>query len=143
MSVSPNLILLLNKMSKKEKDWTNKKLDKEEKSWLSKEGQLTVDVYKTDKHIVILSPIAGISKDDLEIVTEKDTVTIKGERKRPEKEKIDCFFTEECFWGPFSREVILPEETDPSRIEAEMKKGILTIKVPRIEKERKRKVELD
>ncbi len=127
----------------KNKEWENKELKKDKKSWLSKEGELSVDVYRTDENIVIQTTIAGVSKDDLEIVTEKDMVTIKGKRERIENENIDEFFIEECFWGPFSREVVLPEETDPTRIKATMNKGVLTIKVPRIEKEKRRKIELE
>ena len=129
---------------KEKKEWENKDLDKKKKkSWLSKEGELTVDVYQTDKNIVIQTAIAGISKDDLEIVTEKDMVTIRGERERMEEEEIEEFFIEECFWGPFCKEIVLPEETDPSRIKATMNKGVLTIKVPRIEREKKRQIELE
>ncbi|MGM0438989.1 MAG: Hsp20/alpha crystallin family protein [Patescibacteria group bacterium] len=131
-------------MSEKNKEWENKNLEeKSKKSWLSKEGELTVDVYQTEENIVIQTTIAGVSKDDLEIITEKDMVTIKGERERIEEEEIKEFFIEECFWGPFSREIVLPEETDPSRIKATMSKGVLTIKVPRIEREKRREIELE
>ena len=126
------------------KEWENKNIDeKSKKGWLSKEGELTVDVYQTDENIVIQTTIAGISKDDLEIVTEKDMITIKGERGRIEEEEIEEFFIDECFWGPFSREIVLPEETDPTRTKATMTKGVLTIKVPRIEREKRREVELE
>ena len=131
-------------MGEKNKEWKNKKIDeKSKKGWLSKEGELTVDVYQTDENIVIQTTIAGVSKDDLEIVTEKDMITIKGERERIEEEEIEEFFIDECFWGPFSREIVLPEETDPTRTKATMTKGVLTIKVPRIEREKRREVELE
>lgn len=130
--------------NKEEKDWENKKIEgKKEKSWLSAEGELVVDVYQTKDNIVIQTAIAGIKKDDLEIVTEKDMISIRGTRERKEEEKIEEFFIEECFWGPFSREIVLPEETDPSRIKATMQQGILTIKVPRIEREKRREIELE
>lgn len=116
---------------------------KKKKSWLSKEGELTVDVYQTEESIIIQAPIAGIKKEDIEIVTEKDMVTIKGERNRPKNGDPKEFFIEESFWGPFSREIVLPEETDPSRIKATMEQGILTIKIPRIEREKRREVELE
>ncbi len=131
-------------MSENKKEEKNKNSgEKKSKSWLSKEGELTVDVYQTDKNIVIQTTIAGVSKDDLEIITEKDMVTIKGERERLENEEIEEFFIEECFWGPFSKEIVLPEETDPSRIKATMNQGVLTIKVPRIEREKRREVKLE
>ncbi len=129
-----------------EKEEKNKEVDKQEaskKSWLSKEGELVVDVYQTDEDIVIQAPIAGISKEDIEIITEKDMITIRGKRNRPSGDEIHDFFIKECYWGSFCREVILPEETDPSRIKATMESSILTIRVPRIEREKRRKVELD
>ncbi len=101
-----------------------------------------VDVYETEKHIIIQAPLAGVKHENLDITTEKDIVVIKGERKRPSQEEIKSFYTNECFFGNFQREVILPEETDPSRIEARMEEGILTIRVPKIEREKKRKIEV-
>jgi len=61
---------------------------------------------------------------------EKDVLTIKGCRRRPEEEKGD-YFSQECFWGPFSREIILPAEVDPDKVSAKMKDGILTIRIPK------------
>ncbi|GAH21149.1 unnamed protein product, partial [marine sediment metagenome] len=52
------------------------------------------------------------------------------------------YFAQECYWGPFSREVILPVEVDPSRVEAAMKEGILTIRIPKILREKKRKISI-
>ncbi len=129
-------------MADKNENWENKKL-KKGKSWLSKQGELTVDVYQTEEDIVIQTAIAGIKKEDIEIITEKDMVVIKGVRERPTEGEVKEFFIEECFWGPFSREIVLPEETDPSRIKATMKQGVLTVKVPRIEREKRRKIDLE
>jgi HSP20 family protein len=129
-------------MADKNENWENKKI-KKGKSWLSKQGELTVDVYQTEENIVIQTAIAGIKKEDIEIITEKDMVVIKGVRERPTEEEVKEFFIEECFWGPFSREIVLPEETDPSRIKATMKQGVLTVKVPRIEREKRRKIDLE
>jgi len=135
-------------MKKEENNWEKESIEEnstpkeEKKRWKSDAGELAVDVYSTSKHIVIQAPIGGIKKDDIDITTEKDMVIIKGKRNRPEKEEINCFYTNECFFGDFQREVILPEETDPSRIEADMKEGILTIRVPKIEREKKRKIEV-
>ena len=103
------------------------------------EGQLTIDVYQTEDELVIRSAIAGVKAEDLDILIEGDVLTIKGSRQKPFEEKSD-YFIQECYWGPFSREVILPVEADPSRVEALMNEGILTIKLPKIEREKKRKI---
>lgn len=104
------------------------------------EGQLAIDVYQTDKDIVIQTAIAGIKSEDLDISIEADTVLIRGIRSEPLERGEKNYFYQECFWGPFSRQIILPEETDPSHAEAIMKEGVLTIRIPKIERKKKRKI---
>ena len=106
------------------------------------EGQLAVDVFQTETDLIIQSAIAGVKPEDLDISIESDTVSIKGTRKEPFEKEEKNYFYQECYWGPFSREIILPEETDPSRAEATMKEGILIIKIPKIERKKKRKIEV-
>jgi len=114
--------------------------EKEEKEdWLVPEGQLSVDVYQTKEELVIQSAIAGIRPDALDISLEGDVVTIRGKREKPNNEEGD-YFTQECYWGQFSRDVILPVDVDPNRVKAEMKDGILTIRIPKIFREKKRKI---
>jgi len=108
--------------------------------WFEAEGQLTVDVYQTDQELVIQSVIAGVRPEDLDISIEKDLVTIKGRRERVAKDKERNYFYQECYWGPFSREIILPTEVDVLRSEASMRQGVLTIRMPKIEREKKKKV---
>jgi len=112
----------------------------EKEEWAgSEEGQLAVDVYQTEKDLVIQSAVAGVNAQSIDISLEKDILTIKGCRRRTESEKGD-YFSQECFWGPFSREIILPTEVDPERVVAKMKDGILTIRIPKVTREKKRKI---
>jgi len=106
------------------------------------EGQLTVDVYQTDGEIDIQSAIAGIKPEDLDISVENDVVAIRGKREKQVEEKGQNYFYQECYWGRFSREIILPAEVDNSKAKATMKNGILTIKIPKIEGEKKKKIEV-
>ncbi len=103
------------------------------------EGQLAIDVYQTENDLVIQSAIAGVKPEILDISMEKDVINIKGSRQRPFEENGD-YFSQECFWGPFSREIILPADVDPNRAEATMKDGILTIRIPKILREKKRRI---
>ena len=131
----------------KEKKWPSFNKGEEDKSSSSpfaaarvaEEGQLAIDVYQTENDLVIQSAIAGVKPEDLDISIEKDIITIKGSREKPFKEEGD-YFSQECFWGNFSREVILPAEVDPERAAAEMKNGVLTIRIPKILREKKRKI---
>ena len=111
----------------------------EQEDWLTPEGQLSVDVYQTRDELVIQSAIAGVKAGDLDISIEGDMVTVRGKRGKPNQEDGD-YFTQECYWGQFSREIILPAEIDPNRAKATMKDGVLIIRMPKILRERKRKI---
>ncbi len=117
----------------KKSDWETGNV--EGRSWCSPEGELTVDVYQTDKDIVVRSAVAGVKAEEIDISVDNDVLTIKGSRKRPEEEKGANHFIRECYWGNFSRRIIIPDEIDPSRIDASMKEGILTIRIPRVVRE--------
>ena len=109
--------------------------------WFEAEGELAIDVYQTETDLVIQSAIAGVKPEDLDITLERDILTVRGVRQKPFEETGD-YFTQECYWGPFSREVILPVEVDPDRAEASMKDGILTIRIPKILREKKRRIKV-
>ena len=109
----------------------------------SSEGQLAIDIYETENNLVLRTAIAGINSEDLDISIENDMIIIKGIREEPETdEKIKNYFYQECHWGPFSRQIIPPEEIDISRAVANMDKGILIITIPKIEKIKKRKIKI-
>ena len=116
-----------------------KKDTETKEEWFEPEGELAIDVYQTEGELIIQSAIAGVKPEDLDISMERDVIAIKGIRQNPFKEEGD-YFTQECYWGPFSREIILPTEVDPERIEAVMKDGILTIRIPKIMREKLRKI---
>jgi len=107
------------------------------------EGELAVDVYQTEGELIIRSAIAGVRPEKLDILVEDDVITISGIREEPEeKEKID-YFSRECYFGPFSRKMISPVEIDSSRAKAIMKEGILLIRIPKIQKVKKIKLEVE
>ena len=106
------------------------------------EGELAVDVYQTDDEIVVQSAIAGVEPEDLDITVERDTVTIRGERGNGMTEHTKNYFHQECYWGMFSRQIILPEEVSPGGAEASMKNGILTLRLPKTERQKVKKIQV-
>lgn len=91
------------------------------------EGQLAIDVFQTSKKIIIKSTIAGVKPEDLKISLHHDLLTIKGHRSIKEEVKEEDYLYRECYWGSFSRSIILPAEVDNHRVEAELESGVLTI----------------
>jgi len=115
-----------------------------EKSWLeeaeTEEGQLTIDVYQTDQDIVIKSTIAGVKPEDIDISINNDMVTIRGKRTKDEQINAEDYYYQELYWGMFSRSIILPVEVDPDKAKATIKNGILTVKLPKSEKTKIKKI---
>lgn len=117
------------------------KLNKESQAdWPEVEGELSVDVYQTDKEVIIQSAIAGVRPDELNVSFEKDMLIIEGKREEYEKEEEKNYLFQECFWGAFSRKIILPENAETSRAEAIMRQGVLTIRMPKVKKQDTNKV---
>ena len=106
------------------------------------EGQLTIDVYQTDNDIVIKSTIAGVKPEDLDVSINNDMITIRGERKKEEDVPEENYYYQECYWGNFSRSVILPVDVLPEKIEASMKNGILTIRLPKSDTTKTKKIQV-
>lgn len=104
------------------------------------EGQLTVDVYQTPTDIVIESAVAGVDPEDIDVNVTRDSVTIRGKRHREKKIKDEDYFYQECYWGKFSRSVILPQEIDPEGVRAIFKNGILTVHLPKLNKDKTKKI---
>ena len=97
---------------------------------------------ETDDDIVIKSAIAGVSPEDINISIDNDMVTIKGERKSGETVEEDNFYYQECYWGAFSRSVILPVDVVVDKADSYLKNGILTIKLPKAKKSKTTKIQV-
>jgi HSP20 family protein len=135
---------MFSKKKSKKEDIINDDVEEieEESNWSTEEGRLVVDVYETDRDLVIQAAIAGIKTEELDIALENDMLIIKGERIDPNASKNKKYFIKECYFGAFSREIILPREIDTSKIKAEIKDGILTIKMPKIERAKSKRINL-
>ena len=118
--------------------------DKKE-NWIEEEheeAELTVDVYQTPGELVVQTMVAGVRPEDLELTISRDMITIRGKREESRSINEENFFTKELYWGAFSRTVLLPAEIDPEESEATEKHGLLTVRLPKIDKDRKTSVKV-
>lgn len=123
-----------------EKEKGNKEKEKKEvpqKEMQVQEGMIAVDLYQTENELVLLAPIAGVSVEDLEVLLEENVLTIKGERKTKEEGE---YLIKECYFGPFSRELVLPEEVDSENVKAFLENGMLEIRLPLARKPKEKKI---
>ncbi len=100
------------------------------------DGELPVDMYHTPEKIVIRALIAGVSPEDLDIAITRDMVTIKGHREEDRESPDEDYYHHELYWGSFSRTILLPEEVIIDEAEAKEKHGMLTIVLPKLDKQR-------
>jgi HSP20 family protein len=125
------------KLFKKEHGQNFAKTPEKTHGWLKEdfeEGQLSIDVYETEKNIIIKSTIAGVKPEDLDITIDNDMLTIRGHRHDEEEEKDRNYLYQECYWGSFSRSVILPVEVDAKKIDAALENGVLTVTLKKVKK---------
>ena len=120
---------------------------KEEKdgNWIeeeNEEAELSVDVYQTPTDIIVQTMVAGVKPEDLEISVSRDVVTIRGEREESRTIDEDNYFTQELYWGKFSRTISLPAEVEPEDVEATERHGLLTVKIKKVDKEKKSSIKV-
>ncbi|OHB25735.1 MAG: hypothetical protein A2542_02045 [Parcubacteria group bacterium RIFOXYD2_FULL_52_8] len=101
-------------------------------------GQLAVDVYQTPNEIIVQAMAAGVKPETLEIEISREMVTITGTRQKYDEIAEDDYFFQELYWGSFSRTVLLPVEIEADEAEAIEKNGLLTIRLPKINKEKRK-----
>jgi HSP20 family protein len=92
--------------------------------------QLTVDVYRRENSIFVVSTVAGVSPEDIDISIEGNVLTIKGVRRKPYGDKDNMILLEECFWGEFVRKLTINERLDVDKIQADLNQGILSVELP-------------
>jgi HSP20 family protein len=96
-------------------------------------GQVAIDILELEASIVIVAPLAGMEVDDVDIAISKNVLTISGNRVKPAVYKeADKALVEECFFGPFSRSVILPENLAFNKIRATMEDNLLLVDIPKL-----------
>jgi len=106
------------------------------------DGELAVDVHQTPTHIVIKAMIAGVRPEDLDVAITRDMVTLRGKRERHTEGGAGDFFFQELYWGTFSRTIVLPQEIEIEAAEAHEKHGLLTIRLPKMDKGRQAKLKV-
>jgi HSP20 family protein len=108
--------------------------------------QLPVDVFQSDDEIVIYAQLAGMDMQtlDVSIAGENDVVSIQGTALRPGRLMYEShaaqngeFTLEECRWGDFFRQIILPDQIDPEYAEAKTKDGVLVLRLPLVGRQAK------
>jgi HSP20 family protein len=101
-----------------------------------------VDIWETDKELVLSFDLPGIPEDKIAVELEDDVLTVTGERERSEEQSGDRFYRYERRYGQFSRSVTLPTGVKESDIKANYKDGVLEIRVPKPEEQKPKRIKI-
>ena len=101
-----------------------------------------VDVSETSDEYRVSVELPGLSKDDVELTIDAGRLVVRGEKKSEEREEKENCLRVERSYGSFSRSIALPESVDQDAVEATFKEGVLTVRLPKTEKERGKRLEI-
>jgi len=102
----------------------------------------TLDIAEQDDALVVRAEVPGCKADDIDISVYGNMLTISGEKKETKENKDKSYYHTESVYGSFRREVTLPTDVDPAKVEATYKDGILTINLPKAAKSKAVKVQV-
>ncbi len=119
-------------------DYTIEDLDQQ-----IEEISLPADLYEDEDNLYVRIFIAGVNPKELDIDASRDILVISGERYDFTEEVSDYnFLQRELSWGTFRKKIMLPKEIDIELVEANIKYGVLTLKLPKLDKDRQIKIKL-
>ena len=103
-----------------------------------------VDIFQSSEHeLVLKAEIPDMNREDIDVNIDKFVLTIKGEKKTSNDVKDEQYHHVERRYGSFSRSFSLPQTVDPSKVAAEYKNGVLTVKLPLREEAKPRSIKVD
>ncbi len=105
-------------------------------------GQLAVDVYETKERLMVKGRVAGVNKNELDVSISDNTLTIKGTLSAGNEDGVENYFLQECYWGEFSRSIVLPVPVKEDEIEAVLKDGVLTISFSKLKQDTVKKIQV-
>ena len=107
------------------------------------EGKMPkVDVIERDDEVVVKAELPGVDKKDLDVSVTENSVTIKGTTSHEEKEEKGDYYRCEISRGAYARTVALPSYVDADKAKASFKDGVLELKLPKVEKSKRRSIEI-
>ena len=105
-------------------------------------GQLAVDVYETADRLIIKARTAGVNKNDLDVSIADGVLTISGTLSSGDDTEATQWHVQECYWGEFSRTLVLPIPVKEDEVEAVLKDGVLTVSFVKVQQEQARKIQI-
>jgi len=101
-----------------------------------------VDIYETDQEIVLQVELPGVTKEQVHVEVDDGTLHIKGERKIEKEVKEENYHRVERVYGAFHRSFFLPDTADAEKVRAELKDGILEVRLGKREQAKPKQIQV-
>jgi HSP20 family protein len=101
-----------------------------------------MDLVETDDAFVLKADLPGLDENDVKLEVEDNVLTVAGERKAEHEEKREGYYRVERAYGAFRRSLTLPEGVDPEAVTAGFSKGVLSVRIPKPEDRKPRRVSI-
>lgn len=101
-----------------------------------------VDIQETEKEYLVKVELPEVKNEDVHVTIQEGVLTVNGERKLEKEEKGKKYHRIERSYGTFVRTFTVPMDADETKIAAEFKAGLLQIKLPKLDKPRRKAVEV-
>lgn len=135
-----SLSLDKDKTASKEKDY-NRKIYTDE-SPDSEMGELAIDTYATENEVIVQTMLAGVAPESINISVNRDRLAINATREQNSEFLGGDIITQELYWGTIGCSIVLPAEVEADNVDANYRNGLLTIRMPKIDKEKMHKVKI-
>lgn len=110
--------------------------------WYQGGWDLPLDVAETEDEFIVKASLPGINPDDLDVTYDSNVLTIKGEIRKEEEVDDERYHLRERRYGAFSRSVSLPSSIKAEKIEAGFEAGILTLRLPKSEEAKPKRIKV-
>ena len=100
------------------------------------------EIRETPDAYIFKADMPGVRDEDLDITMAQNRLTVSGHREMTERDENDRYYAIERAYGSFTRTFTLPTDIDPARVDAELRDGVLTLKVPKSPEQQPKKVQV-
>ncbi len=105
--------------------------------------QPLVDVYETDREIVVVAEMPGVSKEDVKINATEDSMELRAEAAEMREESGATWHRRERKYIGFYRRIPLPAKVDPKKAKAKFRNGVLEVRLPKVEEAKGYRIEVE
>lgn len=109
----------------------------------AEDGTLALDISEDDRDVIVRASLPGFAKDEVEVELHEGELSIKAQHAEETEQRGERFYRRERRVGSVSRRVTLPEIASDGEARAELRDGVLTVRVPRAKPETARKVRIN